>query len=53
MLDFPQYTRPDEIDGQGVPEVLLSGHKANIDIWRKNKSIENTKHKRNDLIDEN
>jgi len=50
ILDYPQYTRPVEIDGQKVPEVLLSGHQANIDKWRKEKSIENTKKKREDLI---
>ncbi len=50
ILDHPQYTRPEEIDGQRVPEVLLSGHQDNIDKWRKGKSIENTLLKRKDLI---
>jgi tRNA (guanine37-N1)-methyltransferase len=34
LLDYPHYTRPKEIDGQKVPEVLLSGHQKNIDEWR-------------------
>ena len=34
LLDYPHYTRPEEVDGQIVPEVLLSGHQANIDAWR-------------------
>lgn len=50
ILDHPQYTRPEEIDGQRVPGVLLSGHQDNIDKWRKGKSIENTLLKRKDLI---
>ncbi len=50
ILDFPHYTRPEEIDGQKVPEVLLSGHQANIDSWRDKKSLEKTKQKRKDLI---
>jgi tRNA (guanine37-N1)-methyltransferase len=50
ILDYPQYTRPEEIDGQIVPEILLSGHQANIDKWRQEKSIENTTKKRKDLI---
>ena len=50
ILDHPQYTRPEEINGQRVPEVLLSGHQGNINKWRKDKSIENTLLKRKDLI---
>ena len=34
-IEFPQYTRPAEYQGLKVPEVLLSGHHANIDKWRK------------------
>lgn len=36
VTDFPQYTRPDTYDGQSVPEVLKSGHHAEIESWRKN-----------------
>ncbi len=39
LLDHPHYTRPEIIDGQSVPEVLLSGHQANIDAWRKQQAL--------------
>lgn len=50
LLDYPHYTRPEEIDGQKVPEVLLSGHQANIDNWRKDKALKNTQIKRKDIL---
>ncbi len=50
MLDHPHYTRPEVIDGQSVPDVLLSGHDAKIDAWRRAKSLEKTKLKRPDLM---
>ena len=50
MLEYPQYTRPPVWHGREVPEVLLSGHHANIDEWRKNQSLEITKEKRPDLL---
>ena len=50
LLDYPHYTRPEEIDGQKVPEVLLSGHQAKIDAWRKDQALINTQLKRQDLI---
>ena len=50
LLDYPHYTRPEIIDGQVVPEVLLSGNQAKIDAWRHEQSIEKTKQKRPDLI---
>ena len=50
MLDCPHYTRPEVIDGQSVPEVLLSGNQAKIDIWRLEQSIKKTKQKRPDLL---
>ncbi len=40
VLEFPQYTRPEEFDGKKVPEVLLSGHHAKIEQWRKDHSFE-------------
>ncbi len=52
LLDHPHYTRPEVVDGQRVPEVLLSGHQAKIDAWRLQQSIEKTKLKRPDLIDD-
>ena len=50
LLDYPHYTRPETIDGQTVPEVLLSGNQAKIDSWRNEQSIEKTYQKRPDLI---
>ena len=52
LLDHPHYTRPEVVEGQRVPEVLLSGHQAKIDAWRLQQSIEKTKLKRPDLIDD-
>ena len=51
LLEYPQYTRPPEFMGLEVPEVLLSGNHARIDKWRKEKSIEETMHKRPDLYE--
>jgi tRNA (guanine37-N1)-methyltransferase len=50
LLDCPHYTRPEVIDGQTVPEVLLSGNQVKIDAWRKEQSIKKTKQKRPDLL---
>ena len=50
LLDYPHYTRPEEIDGQVVPEILLSGHQANIEAWRQAQAIQNTQKKRKDLV---
>jgi tRNA (guanine37-N1)-methyltransferase len=50
LLDYPHYTRPEVIDGQSVPEVLLSGDQAKIEAWRKEQSIKKTKQKRPDLL---
>ena len=46
LLDYPHYTRPEVIDGQTVPEVLLSGNQAKIDEWRTKESLKKTKEKR-------
>lgn len=51
LLEYPQYTRPEVFEGKRVPEVLLSGHHANINAWRKQQSIERTKIKRPDLYE--
>ena len=51
MLEYPQYTRPQEFMGLKVPEVLTSGHHANIDAWRAQKSLEITKKNRPDLLE--
>ena len=50
LLEYPQYTRPEEFHGKKVPEVLISGHHENIKKWRQEKSIEITKKKRPDLL---
>lgn len=49
LLEYPQYTRPEVFEGVCVPEVLLSGHHANVDEWRLKQSIERTKKYRPDL----
>ncbi len=49
LLEYPQYTRPEEFEGDKVPEVLLSGHHENIRKWRRLKSLEITKRVRPDL----
>lgn len=50
LLEYPQYTRPEEFLGERVPEILLSGHHEKIDLWRKEQSIKMTYQKRPDLI---
>jgi len=50
ILDHPHYTRPEEFRGMRVPEVLLSGHHADIARWREQKAAEKTKHRRPDLF---
>lgn len=51
LLEYPQYTRPPVWHDKEVPEVLLSGHHANIEKWRLEKSLEITKARRPDLLD--
>ena len=53
LLEYPQYTKPSQWRGIEVPEVLLSGHHANIEKWRKEKSLEVTAKKRPDLLEKN
>ena len=50
LLEYPQYSRPEEWHGKKVPEVLLSGHHANIDRWRKEQSLIRTRARRPDLL---
>ena len=50
MLEYPQYTRPYEFHGQKVPDVLISGHHANIEKWRYEKALELTAMKRPELL---
>lgn len=51
LLEYPQYTRPEVFDGERVPDVLMSGHHANIDKWRREKSLERTYDFRPDLLE--
>lgn len=50
MLEYPQYTRPIEWKGLKVPDVLLSGHHANVKKWREEQSLKTTLDKRPDLL---
>ena len=50
LLDYPHYTRPESIDGDIVPEVLLSGNQAKIDAWRLEQAKNKTRQKRPDLL---
>jgi tRNA (guanine37-N1)-methyltransferase len=51
LLEYPQYTRPAEYMGLKVPDILLSGHHANIEKWRRLQSLKRTKLKRPDLFE--
>lgn len=51
LLEYPQYTRPAEFMGKEVPPVLLSGNHANVDKWRREKSLERTYLRRPDLLE--
>lgn len=52
LLDSPHYTRPEEYQGQGVPQPLLSGHHAHIHQWRREQSLLLTLQRRPDLIEQ-
>lgn len=51
LLEYPQYSRPEEWHGKKVPEVLLSGHHANIEKWRHEQSLIRTAKNRPDLLE--
>jgi tRNA (guanine37-N1)-methyltransferase len=51
LLDFPQYTRPADFRGLTVPPVLLSGHHAEIEKWRRQQALERTRRLRPDLLE--
>ena len=53
LLEYPQYTRPEEFRGKRVPDVLISGHHENIRNWRKEQSLMITKKNRPDLLKNN
>ncbi len=50
LLEYPQYTKPAEFNGQKVPDVLVSGNHQKIEDWRKERSVERTKKRRPDLL---
>jgi tRNA (guanine37-N1)-methyltransferase len=50
LLEYPQYTRPEEYRGLKVPDILLSGHHKNIETWRREQSIKRTLERRPDLL---
>ncbi len=52
LLEYPQYTRPEEFRGLGVPPVLLSGHHGEVDRWRRSEALRRTLERRPDLLDE-
>ena len=49
MLEAPQYSRPEVWHGRAVPPILLSGHHANVEKWRRKQSILRTRQRRPDL----
>ena len=51
LLEYPQYTRPEEWHGKKVPEILMSGHHANVEKWRREQSIIRTVERRPDLLE--
>ena len=51
LLEYPQYTRPEIYKDKAVPEVLMSGHHANIMKWRRQKSLERTLERRPELLE--
>lgn len=51
LLEYPQYTRPFEWHGKTVPEVLISGHHANINVWRRQQSLQRTTARRPELLE--
>ena len=52
LLEYPHYTRPAEFRGMKVPEILLSGHHAEIAKWRHEQALERTRHRRPDLLEQ-
>ena len=51
LLDYPVYTKPADFRGMKVPDILLSGHHANIEKWRRDEQIKRTKERRPDLLE--
>lgn len=51
LLEYPQYTRPAVWEGRAIPEILLSGHHANIERWRREQALERTLRLRPDMLE--
>ena len=51
LLEYPQYTKPYEWNGKEIPEILISGHHAKIEEWKREQSLINTFNKRPDLLE--
>jgi len=51
LLEYPHYTRPADFRGMKVPDILLSGHHANVEAWRKQQSLRRTLERRPDLLE--
>lgn len=51
LLEYPHYTRPAEFRGWKVPDILISGHHANIEIWRREQALQRTLERRPDLLE--
>ncbi|MEX1178052.1 MAG: tRNA (guanosine(37)-N1)-methyltransferase TrmD, partial [Nitriliruptor sp.] len=52
LLEYPQYTRPAQVRGRGIPEVLTSGDHGAVDRWRHAQALQLTRERRPDLLDE-
>ncbi len=52
LLEHPHYTRPADFRGHGIPEILLSGHHAKLEIWRRQQSLARTLARRPDLLEQ-
>ncbi len=50
LIEYPQYTKPQDFEGMPVPEILMSGHHKNIEQWQKTEKLRLTKHYRPDLL---
>ena len=53
LLEYPHYTRPSVFEGHAVPDILLSGHHAEIERWRREQATERTRRRRPDLLRNN
>jgi tRNA (guanine37-N1)-methyltransferase len=51
-LEYPQYTRPASFRGEAIPDVLTSGHHAQVAAWRRRESLRRTRARRPDLLEE-